>query len=339
MKRALALVLVLAGCDPAEAQSVVPVYDPDRIVPVASIEFCALLARATCAVLRPCCEALPFAFDEQKCRITSRAQCETRRTRALELGLLYDDLQAGRCVAGTAILFPGCRSPDDPLASDVIEACRQTFHGTVEVGFPCDMASPNACAPPGLGERVSCNGVCFRRDLAREGESCIVSRCRAGLRCVSFARRSVCRPKAAVLGEPCSFGAAAECDLDADLFCDPARGICAPRKGPDETCGSTELCARGLQCEVDKNGSSRCAPGRQLFAPCADDEDCASKLCIGREGARICAPRGLRSPVASPDPRVDPEGYLTRVSAACSGLLIEGAGGLAPLVDVGVEPP
>jgi hypothetical protein len=343
MKRAL-FVLLLTACDPSETSLYTPTYDPLSDEPVASMEFCALLARNTCAVLRPCCNALPFAFDEIKCRSSSRALCEARRVKSMELGLAYDDLQAGRCVRGTAILLPGCRSPEDPVAADVIEACRNVWNGGRAIDETCKFDNPVDCRPPKLGVRVECVGRCREKVLLAGGESCATRplNCAPGLVCEGDPRR--CTAKYHPLGAPCTPTSIPEidrCDTRLDRFCDSSSGTCKTLPTLGQPCSASPGCARPYRCDTDRTGAVVCAEGKPIGASCNDDKECSSKICGGGGAAatalRICVPSGLGPPIVPLDvtthlpidPHARPVEYVSAIGAACSGVIAEGAGGLA----------
>lgn len=336
--RAFALVLLLAGCDASEPDLYVPTYDPDSREPVASTEFCSLLARNTCAVLRPCCTALPFSWDEAKCRLSSRALCEARRTKSMELGLLFDDVQAGRCVRGTAILLPGCRTPsDDPLAADVREACFQAFHGNAGLGAPCDAKNPLACAPPDLGVHVACDrGACIERKLLQAGDECTGASCSAGLACFGDPPR--CQAIFHPLGAACTPTSpeADRCDASRDRFCSSTTLTCTMLPDVDQPCDLERGCRRPWRCDIDRSGSPRCTDAKKLGEACNDDKECQSKLCSGQPEqafSRICVPSGIGPPIAPTGlAKGDPIQYVSRIAAMCSGVIPEGGGSLAPFV-------
>lgn len=342
MRRVL-FALLLSGCDPSEPSLYVPSYDPRSDEPVANTEFCALLARNTCAVLRPCCTELPAAFDEVKCRAASRALCEARRQKSMDLGLTYDDVQAGRCVRGTAVLLPSCRMPDDPVALDVIEACRNVWTGGRTVGETCKFDNPVDCRPPALGVRVECAGVCRVKNLIRGGSSCEIrpNDCEPGLICTGEPR--VCTAKYHPLGAPCTPTGTAEsdrCNASLDRVCDTEKLTCQSLPSLGEQCDLVRGCARPYRCDTDRTGKVVCAEGKSLGASCNDDKECGSKICGGGSLTllRVCVPSGLGPPIIPTDPAtrvpIDPHlrpvDYVSAIVAACSGVIPDGAGGLAP---------
>jgi len=332
MKRLL-ITCFLLGCDATEPTPYVPDYDPSSTEAVASTEFCALLALNTCAVLRPCCNALPFAFDENKCRQASRAQCEARRQKSLEIGLRYDDVQAGRCVRGTAILLPECRSPNDPIAADVAEACRMVFHGGRRVNEICRPENPVDCAPPALGVRVYCSGVCRVREILSGGDPCGVppAICAQGLICEGQPAR--CTARFHPLGAECAPTTPEldRCDVSRDRYCkaDATPSVCTAMPTRGALCSSLPGCAKPWRCDVDRDGQQRCTEAKPLGQVCADDRECATKLCAGQV-VKACMPAGIGAPITSVDPKIDPNNYVARLAAACSGIIPDGAGGLAP---------
>ncbi len=338
MKRLLVwLSLGAAACDPSEPTPYVPVYDPASSEPVALLEFCGQLARNTCAVLRPCCQSGPFAFDEAKCVAAARQQCEVRRVRSLEAGLVYDDVQAGRCARGTAILFPGCRTPtDDPIAADVIEACRNAFHGTRRVGEDCDGRHAVECAPPALGVRVACElGRCRERPVLRGGDECDArpGDCAAGLVCDPSLEPRRCTARWHAEGAPC-VPAQNRCDASADLYCDLElpRPVCAKRPGKGAACVPAIGCARPFRCDAARSGGNECTDAKDPFEPCNEHGECASGLCAGTS-VKACLPSGIGPPIAPLGAATgDPHGYVARIAAACSGVIPDGAGSLAPFV-------
>jgi hypothetical protein len=346
MKRWLLVAIFCVGCDPSEPSLYVPAYDPRSDEPVSNTEFCALLARNTCAVLRPCCNALPAAFEEVKCRAASRALCEARRTKSMELGLVYDDFQAGRCVRGTAILLPNCRMPDDPVSADVIEACRNVWTGGKVVGEPCKFDNPVDCRPPALGVRVECRGECTIKQLLHGGESCETHPldCESGLICPPIGTvPRVCTAKYHPLGAPCTSTATAEsdaCNAALDRFCDTKTLTCQPLPSTiGAECEPSHGCARPLRCDTDRTGKVVCTDGKPLGSSCNDDKECGSKICGGGSATllRVCVPSGLGPPIIPRsstggllDPHVEPVDYVNAIVAACSGVIPDGAGSLAP---------
>jgi hypothetical protein len=341
MRRALlAISIALVACDASEPLPYIPSYDPLSTEPVSSTEFCSLLARNTCAVLRPCCEGSAFAFDEAKCRANAHVLCEARRQKSMETGLEYDDVQAGRCVRGTAILMRDCKIVnDDPIAADVVEACKFALHGTKSVGTPCDGRSPIECAPPALGVRVSCRGICQETPLARGGEACTPGAidCEAGLLCDANLTPRRCTALFHPLGSPCDACSVGPCASDFRCgdsnYCDPdsSPSVCArlPEKG--QTCDARG-CAKPFRCDTDKSGNQVCVDGKAVGEVCGDDAECASRLCVGT-GIKLCAPPAMGDPIASEAlARSEPQNYLTRTASACQGVIPDGAGGLAPLL-------
>lgn len=329
--RRLFIVFAITACDATEPTEYVPTYDPLSTEAIASTEFCALLAQNTCAVLRPCCRALPFAFDEAKCRFASRAQCEARRQKSMEIGLIYDDVQAGRCVRGTAILLPDCRSPRDPVAADVAEACRMVFHGGRQLGESCKSENIVDCAPPALGVRVFCSGsTCRQREFAGPGQPCDRLPCSTGYLCEGEPR--TCTARFHPLGAECTPAAPEidRCDVTRDRYCrqDSIPPVCATMPTKGEPCSSLPGCARPYRCDVDRDGQQRCTDAKTFGQVCADDRECASRLCAGQV-LKVCMPSGMGPPIASFDPKVDPANYVTRIAAACSGVIPDGAGSLA----------
>ncbi len=341
MKRA-ALALLLVACDPSEPTDFTPTYDPRSTEPVASTEFCALLARNTCAVLRPCCHALPFSFDEVKCRAASRSLCEARRTKSMELGLSYDDVQAGRCVRGTAILLPNCQSPDDAAAADVSEACRNVWNGGKGIDQPCKFDNPVDCRPPRLGTRVECVGTCRERVVLSGGELCGTrpTNCATGLVCEGEPRR--CTAKYHPLGAPCTptgTPSSDRCDTRLNRFCDSTTSTCAELPTLGQKCSPSPGCARPYRCDTDRTGATVCTEAKPLGSSCNDDKECVSKICGGGVTTtfRVCVPAGLGPPIVPLDPStrlpIDPHArpveYVSAIGAACSGVIADGAGGLA----------
>jgi hypothetical protein len=327
----------------------VPTYDPLSNEPVSSTEFCALLARNTCAVLRPCCNATSFAFDEIKCRANAQLLCEARKQKSMESGLLYDDFQAGRCVRGTAIMMRDCRiADDDPVVDDVVEACQQVLHGTKVIGASCDAHLLNDCAPPGLGQRVTCSTVCTKVAKAKGGESCQLGRvqCEAGLVCdggVVGARTctaflhplgAACTPCPTTVAPDGTSTCANDARCGRGNYCDGTatpQPVCTALPGLGEPCDGRG-CQLPFRCDTDKSGRQACVDGKALGAVCGDDNECATRLCIG-VGIKLCAPPAIGDPIASESlARAEPENYLARTAAACEGIIPAGAGGLAPLL-------
>jgi hypothetical protein len=250
----------------------------------------------------------------------------------MELGLVYDDVQAGRCVRGTAILLPGCRSPTDPIAADVAEACRMVFHGTSRVGDPCKTENPVDCAPPALGVRVFCTGICRVREILEGGEECGMTTARCGVGLVCEGQPPRCTSRFLPLGAEC-FPTTAEndrCDQSSDRFCggNGVTPVCTPMPTRAEPCTAVPGCAKPYRCDTDRDGQQRCTDAKTIGQACADNGECATKLCAGQI-VKVCMPSGIGAPIASVDPTKEPVEYVSRIAAACSGIIPEGAGSLA----------
>ncbi len=307
--------------------------------PVASIEFCSLLARNTCAVLRPCCQSLPFAWDEAKCRVTARTLCEARRTRSLELGLSYDDVQGGRCVRGAAILLPGCRTPtDDPLAADVREACNQVFHGEVpRASFRCEGKGTRPCAPA-LGAASRASPACAaaesasrpplagRCETVRRGSA---GQCAAGLAC--FGETLQCRAVFHPLGAPCT-PTATSGERSLRRLARPRSAIpsrhprCARCSLTRANLAASRPAAAGRSAATPRPMASPAAPTRVRSARAAATTRNARASCAqGSPTAiliRTCVPSGLGPPIAANGlARLDPIEYVARIAAICSGVI------------------
>jgi len=334
MKRIFALVIALsfAGCDTSEPQDYVPRYDPNNQEPIAQIEFCPLLARETCAILRPCCQASPYAFDENKCRVNARALCESRKTRSLNLlaphALRYDDFMAGRCVHGSAALVRGCMfasTSDDPDADAVAYACGMVWHGDRGRGDSCDLKKLD-CAPI-PDRRVTCSGACIASKIAGGGDDCrpgTETVCAKGLVCRLFGGDTYrCTAQYHALGTPCRNDSECGNPVTTDVYCDhessPTSGTCRTLPRENERCASVDgrsasdrRCARGFKCDTDVSSDGVCTPGKPVGATCTDNGDCASGTCVVALG--ICFPGTLADP------------------AICNGGLVNGFGGLTPVV-------
>lgn len=315
------------GCDPSEPVRYAPApYDPTDETPLSSADFCTLQAKNACAALRPCCGAAHLSFDEVGCRANARALCEARKQRALEVGLLYDDVQGGRCARGQSVLLRRCSTEGvlrDPIAADVAEACAQTFHGVALLGESCEPKATKPCIPPSLGARVTCNGTCRPLTLVGVGEPCGSGGCQAGLACTGSPAR--CLPTVLPLGAACGTGIAT-CDVSDDAYCDPATLRCARYPGLGEPCGDTNVCARPYRCDNDKAGGKRCVAGKGLGAFCGEDRECETRQCS--ESVRACLPAPFGYPLSS-TAGADPLGYVGSMAATCDGLLGPGAGGLS----------
>lgn len=327
MKRWLFLLPLLGACDASGPTPYVPVYDPSSTEPVAMVEFCTLQAKNACAALRPCCGDAHLSFDEATCRANARGLCEARKQRALEVGLLYDDVQAGRCARGQSVLLRRCTTDavtHDPVAADVAEACTQVFHGLAHEGESCNAKATRPCAPPALGSRIACeSGVCRVRRPADVGELCGGVGCRAGLGCSGSPAR--CYPLLLPLGASCA-GFTSVCDASDDAYCDPATFRCTRYPGPGEACSTTSVCARPYRCDTDKSGQKRCVDGKAIGVSCGESRECASRVC--NETVRACLPSPFGYPLSGSSGS-DGLAYVATMAATCDGLLGAGGGGLS----------
>jgi hypothetical protein len=188
--------------------------------------------------------------------------------------------------------------------------------------------------PPELGVRVFCSGTCKVREILRGGDLCGVTplaTCGAGLTCEGQPAR--CTARFHPLGAECSPATpeSDRCDVTKDRFCNAAATppVCATMPTKGELCSSLPGCARPYRCDTDRDGQQRCTDAKVLGQACADDRECATKLCAGQL-VKACMPSGIGAPIASFDPKSDPVNYVARIAAACSGVIPEGAGGLAP---------
>jgi hypothetical protein len=338
----LVLSCVVPACDTSETRPYVPIYDPRDDTPVPITEFCALLARDSCAVLRPCCEDSPFAFDEGKCRLVAHSLCEYRRNRNQNAGLAYDPVMAGRCVHGTAALVRSCRllsTADDPDAVRVAYSCGMVWHGEktpwqecVGTGsIDCARCDPKhlECAP---SDRywVACEaGLCVAVELLEGGADCgapaVVDPraprryCGPGLVCASFGGSSRCTARYHPLDAPCRRDDECGAPTD-DAYCDTSLATASrcrllPQGG--ERCAPAEgrlpvdrRCAHAFKCDTDKDPAGVCSDAKPIGAACTVDAECASGSCYGR---MVCMPGNIADP------------------ASCSGTLIPGLGGFAPV--------
>lgn len=315
------------GCDPTDPVAYEPApYDPASSDPLSLADFCTLQAKNACATLRPCCHDAHLSFDEPSCRANARALCEARKQRALEVGLLYDDVQGGRCARGQGVLLRRCSTEGvqrDPVAADVAEACAQAFHGVVPLGETCNVKATKPCAPPALGARVTCAGICRPSTLVGVGEPCAGATCVAGSVCTGSPAR--CTPTVLPIGASCGTGIAA-CDVSEDAYCNPATLECTRYPTLGESCVDTSVCTRPYRCDNDKAGGKRCVAGKPLGAFCGEDRECVSRQCS--ESVRACLPAPFGYPLSA-TAGADPLGYVATMSATCDGLLAAGAGGLA----------
>jgi hypothetical protein len=307
---AAGLAAVLAGCDPSEPTVYLPRYEPTEVRPIPQMSFCPLLAEQTCAVLRPCCEASPFAFDEARCRAVSRSLCEAWRQRSIDAGLVYDPWLAARCAAAASTLVEDCRAVDaqlDPLAAETTRACQQVWNRAVPLGEACVATDVLSCMQPHDVSSQCLGGWCRRTTYLEAGAlcggSCPTCACAPGLACRGDPLR--CSAIYHPLGAPCLV----------DEECGPCTGaidarLCAVRcacAGGAAVCPATERrcsrypglgepCARGrcdegLRCEV--GDEERCVIGKRDGVPCASDFDCASGHC-----ELVCRSKGIAEPYA-----------------------------------------
>ncbi len=326
LRRAVALALLVGptsiasiGCDDSERIPYSPSERLDAPSPLPQQTFCAALAQNVCAVLRPCCQASPYAFDESRCHAVSRALCEARRSKAHDQELTYDDVLAAQCVDGTAALLSSCMlvsQNEDPRAAEIAYACRTVFHGDRRVGQSCDPSALTPCAPP-EATRVTCAGVCTAIELRKGGELCQSFDTDAGTAC--FAPSCTCGPGLTCYGNPArctatvlvedapcdTLGTCGACTAERCLTCACANGIrsstcfdegtagsprCRPLPGIGASCTSEIGCTYGARCDGDHG--SVCVDGKALGVVCNADGDCASRHCQG-----ICLPSGIADPV------------------------------------------
>ena len=315
---ALVLALAEVACDPSEPTSYTPSYDPGDVAPIPVSEFCAELARNVCAVMRPCCQASPFAFDETRCRAVSRSLCEARRTKAQDDGYVYDAINAGRCVAGTPALVRSCELVDwalDPLSFRVADACQNVWHGDLRLGEPCSGKSLAECAPTEAhDQKVLCfSGTCRVFTFLKGGEdcasfgvgpsSCAPCGCAHGLVCRGDPQR--CTALYHPLGAACQVdGECApprspplrRCDCGDGRACLAGElGRCALLPGIGSKCiastagGGPAVCALGARCDHDKGDV--CVEAKPLGASCSENGDCITGRCGG-----VCVPSGIADP-------------------------------------------
>jgi hypothetical protein len=301
--------LTAIGCDPTEPIELVPDYPAGPDVPLAQEEFCATLAANACATIRPCCVPSPFSFEEAKCRIDARAVCESRKSRALGLGYLYDPLRGARCARGVGLLVRDCRNgtqSSDPLAATVDEACQVVWHGRLEKFSPCPSGNTADCDQDADGMIVCAGAQCLQRASLQVGEPCsfplpdrcasAICACAPGLTCQGTPRR--CTAATHPLGATCehlgkqSDTVSPECGRD--RYCDIG-GHCAELPGLDAPCTTAalaqDLCRLGYRCDLDHERT--CIEAKTLGSNCSGNAECASGLCT----QNICAPNDVSSPL------------------------------------------
>jgi hypothetical protein len=137
----------------------------------------------------------------------------------------------------------------------------------------------------GLGDACDFNSG----ELCADGLSCVVT----ALGADGNAQLSCVEPSDS--GAACNFGAPSPCPgdeyCDADIATGMIEGTCQPLPGAGERCialpGSPD-CEPGLVCEAD----GRCHPVNRLGQPCASNDGCASRLCVGGncERPEACEP-------------------------------------------------
>lgn len=297
--------LALPGCDAGEPILYEPRYEPGVEVPLPQSEFCPTLALETCAVLRPCCLASPYAFDEVKCRVDVRALCEARKVQAIaDDARRFDPIQAARCARGVAALVRECRRAlpaDDLDAWWVDAACARVWHGDRAAGAACPSGADVECAAE-AGRVIVCSSIhrCAPRTLLQVGEDCApadaercaeaVCGCAPGLSCRGSVGAGRCTAYPHLLGAPCGHDASqsgpVSVECGRDRYCDPA-GICAELPGLGERCvrgTDADLCRSGLRCDVAKQRS--CVEGKRLGSVCDADGECASAACL----RHVCVP-------------------------------------------------
>lgn len=296
------------GCDPTEPIELVPDYPGGPDVPLAQEEFCATLAANACATIRPCCAPSPFAFEEAKCRVDARAVCESRKTRALSLGYLYDPLRGARCARGVGLLVRDCRKgtqATDSLAASVDDACQVVWHGRLGKFFSCPSGNTADCDQDADGMIVCASAQCLRREALQVGEPCSyplpdrcsssICECAPGLTCQGAPRR--CSAAVHPLGAPCehlgkqSDAVSPECGRD--RYCDTG-GHCAELPGLGAPCTTAalalDLCRLGFRCDLDQDRV--CIVGKALGTNCNASPECVTGLCT----QNICAPNDVASP-------------------------------------------
>jgi hypothetical protein len=305
---ALAALAGVGGCDPTEPIALVPDYPDGPDVPLAQEEFCATLAANACATIRPCCAPSPFAFEETKCRVDARAVCESRRTRALGLGYLYDPLRGARCARGVGLLVRDCRKGTqaaDPLAASVDAACQVVWHARIPKRFNCPSGNTADCDQDADGMIVCASAQCLPLESLQAGESCSypypdrcsssACQCAPGLTCQGTERR--CSASVHALGAVCehlgkqSDTVSAECGRD--RYCDSG-GHCAELPGLDAPCTTAalaiDLCRQGYRCDVEHDRT--CIEAKTLGTNCSGNAECASGLCA----LNVCVPNDVSSP-------------------------------------------
>lgn len=292
---ALAL-LPASGCEDSSTGGGQPNTGDEFTWPVAKSDFASKLAEAHCGSIAGCCRSGGFAFEEEACLGSARAQFsawvdeETSKPNRS-----FDEAAAGRCIAGWRAMNTAC--DDRALAEAANDACGGVIPGVLALGAACTSSSECAAGP---GEEVDCDeGKCALSDspssLPRgaEGAACIGS-CEGepghgyscthrpdvqGALCWSSdgvycsGETDQCEPLAAV-GQACSLGSSSGvCVIGARC----QDGVCVATANGDACSGSSDnTCPAGSTCD---SASKTCQPRKANGEACNEDYACASLEC------------------------------------------------------------
>jgi hypothetical protein len=237
MRRALLLMLLLAGCRPA--------LTPET--------FCEEYARAHCESTKKCCTEVTLLPGQ--CENSYRGICETSLSLAAAGRNSFDTSAATSCINEMLAKDSACPGLVDGESSPfrIYESCKAVSAGTRQAGELCG-GKEGGCAP-GLFCDPAGNGEarCEKLNIICEAS------CAAGTYCAAQSRECEPRPRA---GERCE-------DFDAcevDHFCNDAE-VCEHQRPVDGTCEGDYQCTSN-RCN---DGAARCvAPRNPYCAPFTD---------------------------------------------------------------------
>lgn len=273
----------VSACESPSYINPVPTPEPPS-PPVAAAEFAAAYAKASCDRFVRCDNAAPYLAEQ--CLQNALDFLGEDVEAAIAAGrIVYNDAEAGKCVAGIA----DTRCLDQEPSDETIASCLAGLQGTVAAGQPC--YSPFECAA-GFCPSVSkdaCPALC--PEVAGEGEACSFLSgpdcdVRLGLRCsVGVCVLPRGEDAACVDNQGCKSG----------FVC--VTGVCEPLRGEDFGCARDSSCADGLFCiaEGDDGGICEKRLGEGSVCGVNPEEHLAAFRGVQCQEGLVCKGAGLNA--------------------------------------------
>lgn len=284
------------------------VDEEETLTPVPEEAYCLSSAKAECAQLAVCCDAVGLGGTVAACEAKKASACEASRKERAALGRVYDPRAAALCLAAHRSEAKCGAYPAPYQVTDAawagMTACSQVWLGRTPQGGTC--SDDADCAPAGSALPVICRSpkdgapkTCQVYRRLREGDDCSVSwalaDCGYDLTCQWTEAGTARCVRRAARGQACStttFGSCAD-----GLTCDPVTGTCADPRPVGAPCAPRLLrstsfpdwaCAAGAICD---DFTHVCTAPSPTGAPCRPGGKATKDMCHASDH---CDPAALR---------------------------------------------